>query len=556
MFNKNLEAMNNPVLRRRLEKVNALEAREGITYIITKSNDYILLKDDIPIDDLNNPREAIRQHLKSSIKNEMKPNDIIITFGIGLGYLLDETFNTYPSRIFVYEPDLNLLHFVLSNVDISEHLSSGRVYITNDLDELISQLGKIYLSKDKVEIVYLQNYAVVRNKELLVLTQRVFESCKSKLVDVNTIAKFSQRWLTNTLDNIASVNKNGCYLLSDLEDKFIGQTALLLGAGPSLNDNIERIKANRNKFVIFAVNKTIKYLEQSGVIPDFVLCLDAANMERTLDVSPEYLAKTNCILDLRTDKDIFNKKFSKMFINFSDTDFVIGKLAKTNGFMKIYESGGTSTILGLVAAAKLGFSKIVIAGVDLAFKDNVIYADGEVMNRISQEEIVVDNVKKNLVQVKSVTGELVYTRDDYQAFIHQFGEVIKTLDNPNVYNISTFGAEIEGVRAVNFESLNLMTPSNMSSLDEVGTFKFKLDEFIQDEFLQINNIIAMLSKDTFSPALVSAIVKSVLIYQYMQTDILTVLQMNFAPNAAEEFINKTKQAIKIVVDILQRNSMI
>ena len=45
----------------------------------------------------------------------MKPNDIIINFGLGLGYLLDETFNKYPARIFVYEPDIKLLHFVLNN---------------------------------------------------------------------------------------------------------------------------------------------------------------------------------------------------------------------------------------------------------------------------------------------------------------------------------------------------------------------------------------------------------------------------------------------------------
>jgi hypothetical protein len=556
MLNKNLEAMDNAALKRRLEKVDPLEARKGITYIITKSNDYILLKDDVPIDDLENPRAAIQQHLKSSIKNEMKSNDIIINFGIGLGYLLDETYNTYPSKIFVYEPDLELLHFVLSNVDISEHLSSGRVFITNDMDELISQLGKVYISKDKVEIVYLQNYGIIQNKELLVLTQRVFEACKSKLVDVNTIAKFSETWLFNTLDNLTAVNKNNCYLLSDLEDKFIGQAALLLGAGPSLNDNIDKIKANRNKFVIFAVNKTVQYLEQQGVIPDFVVCLDAKNMKTTLDVSPEFLAKTNCIMDLRVDKNLFSKTFKKVFVSFSDTDFLVGKLAKTNSFMKIYESGGTSTILGLVAAEKMGFSKIVLAGVDLAFKDNVIYANGEVMNRITQEEIVVDNVKKNLVQVKSVTGDIVQTRDDYQAFIHQFGEVVKSLGNPNVYNLSTFGADIEGVKPVSFETLSLMVPANLSSLDEVTPFKLKTDEFIQEEFMNINNIITMLSKEVFSPALVSSIVKSVLIYQYMQSDILVILQRNFDPQAAEDFINKTKNAIKVVVESLQKNKLI
>jgi hypothetical protein len=470
--------------------------------------------------------------------------------------LLDEVYNTYPSRIFVYEPDINLLHFVLNNVDISEHLSSGRVYVSNDLDELLSKLSSVYLTKDKVEIVYLQNYAFVRNKELLMLTQKVFDTCKSKLVDVSTIAKFSERWLINTLDNITAVNKNECYLLSDLEDKFIGQTALILGAGPSLADNVDKIKANRGSFVIFAVNKAVRYLEENNIVPDFVVCLDAGNMESTLSVSPEYLARTNCIMDIRVDKTIFNKKFKKVFVGFSNVDTVIAKLAQTNSFIKTYEAGGTSTILATVSAVKMGFSKVVLAGIDLAFKDNIIYADGETIDRVSQDEIIVDSVKKNLVQVKSINGGFVYTRDDYQAFIHQFAEVIKSLAYENIYNISDFGAEINGVKPVKFTSLNLMTPANLQIIDEITPFKFKLEEFVQDEFLIINNVIDLLSKEMFSPALVSAIVKSVLIYQFMQADILTILQNNFDQSVAEEFVNKTKGAIKTVVDLLQKNQMV
>ena len=71
------------------------------------------------------------------------------------------------------QPDINLLHFVLSNVDISEHLASGRVFIFNDLEELIAKLSSSYITNDKVEIVYLQNYAIVKNKELL-LRERLF----------------------------------------------------------------------------------------------------------------------------------------------------------------------------------------------------------------------------------------------------------------------------------------------------------------------------------------------------------------------------------------------
>lgn len=556
MFEKNFDLIDNSALRRRLSRITPMESRSGISYCVTPSNDYVLLKDDLPSDDLNNPKEAVKKILDSNIKNEMKKNDIIITFGIGLGYLLDEAFTRYPSRIFVYEPDLNLLHFVLSNIDISEHLASGRVYITNDLNELINKLSSSFITKDRVEIVYLTNYGIIKNKELLMLTQRVLDTCKSKMVDVNTITKFSKKWLINTIENIASINKNGAYLLSDLENKYNGQTALIVAAGPSLSENIAKIQANRDKFVVFAVNKVVKYLLQNGITPDFVVCLDAGNMDKTLGGLESHFEHVNCIMDVRSDKSLMNKGFNKVFVNFSDTDFFIKKLSKYNDFMKFYESGGSASTLALMAAVKMGFSKIILSGLDLAFKDNVVYAAGETMNRVSQSEILVDSVKKNLVQVRSVNGGMVYTREDYQTFIHHFEELIKQLNYTEIYNTTSFGAHIEGVKTATFDRLVLAPLPAIQPAAFVQPFKFEIKEFMEDEFRNINEIISMLSKGVFSPALVSSIVKSVFIYQYMQSDILTVLQKNFAPELAEDFINKTKSGIKTVVEQLQKNSLI
>ena len=95
MFNKNLSFLNNEELKERLKKFSLDDTRKNMSYCMTPSNDYLLMKDEIPLDDINNPREAVKQMLKSTIKGEMGKNDIIIMFGIGLGYLLDEAFNTY-----------------------------------------------------------------------------------------------------------------------------------------------------------------------------------------------------------------------------------------------------------------------------------------------------------------------------------------------------------------------------------------------------------------------------------------------------------------------------
>ena len=557
MYNRNLEFLDNPGLKTRLEKITLEESSKDMSYCMTPSNDYLLMKNDIPFDDLNNPRQAVKDMLEASIKHPMEKNDIIITFGIGLCYLLDEVYNTYPSKIFVFEPDIKVLHFVLNNVDISEHLASGRLYITDNIDELMRKLSEIYITKDKVEVVYLKNYAVVKSQELLELTQKVYETCRSKMVDINTITKFSRTWLLNTLKNINAVNSSNAYKLSDLKNKFSGQTALILAAGPSLNENIEKIKANRDKFVIFAVNKVLRVLDANNIIPDFAVCLDSTRVDLTLAGLEEFCAKTNCIMDIKSDSVLFTKNFKRIFIAFSQNDMVVKKLAEYND-ITAYESGGSATTLALVAAIKLGFSKIIFAGLDMAFKGDVIYSTGEVMNKVADSQIVVSNIKKNLVKVKSVTGDLVNTREDYAAFIQHFEALIKDLGFDEIYNTTSFGAYIEGMKNIKFEDIPLLFSSMGTPfiLGEVQRFKFQVDDWAKEELHLINNVISILSKGVFSPALVSAIVKSPLMYQYLQADILKVLQSKADYENPDEFIQKTKTAIKVIVDNLQKNRLI
>ena len=557
MFTRNLEFLGNEVLKSKLARITLDESSKEMSYCMTPSNDYLLMKNDVPFDDLNDPRQAVRDMLKATIKHPMEKNDIIITFGIGLCYLLDEVYNTYPSRIYVYEPDTKLLHFVLNNVDISEHLASGRIFVTDDVNELVTKLSETYLTKDKVEIVYLKNYAVVKSQELLNVTQKVYETCRSKMVDVNTITKYSKRWLLNTLKNICNINSSQAFRLSDLKDKFSGQTALILAAGPSLNENIEKIKANRDKFVIFAVNKVLRVLEANGIVPDFTVCLDAVKIDDTLTGLDDFCAKTNCIMDVKSDSVLFNKNFKRIFVSFSQNDMVIKKLAQYN---KIFtsESGGTATAMALVAAIKMGFSKIIYAGLDMAFKGDVIYSTGETMNKVADNKISVNNIQKKVVKVKSVNGELVNTREDYAAFIQHFETLIKELGFTEIYNTTSFGAHIEGMKNMKIDDIPLFLPCTGTPfiLGEVQPFKLDIEEWSKEELMLINNVISILSRGVFSPALVSAIVKSPLMYQYMQADILKVLQAKFESENGEDFVEKAKAAIKDVVENLQKNRLI
>jgi len=557
MFNKNLEYLGNEDLKTRLKEYAIDETKANMSYCMTKSNDYLIMKNDIPLDDLDNPREAIQKMIAETIKQPMEKNDIIITFGLGLCYQLDEVFNTYPSKIFVYEPDTKLIHFVLNNVDISDHLKSGRVFIYDKLEDLISKLSEIYITKDKVEVIYLKNYAVIKSQELLQLSQKVYETCRSKTVDVNTITRYSKIWLKNTLKNVGAVNSGEVYKLSDLEGKFTGQAALVVAAGPSLSDNIGFIRSNREKFVIFAANKALKILIDNDIIPDFVVCADARFVNKTLECVKEKLVNVNCIMNINSDSDILNNKFKKVFIAFPKNDMVVDKLSQYNKFVQ-QESGGSATTMAFVSAVRMGFSKVIMAGVDLAFKGEQVYANGASFEKISAEKMKINSVIKNLTTVPSVTGTDVITSDDYAAFVNHFEVLLKEYNYLSAYNTSDFGANIKGMKNVPIDKIPLMGISNTTAitLGEVQPFKLDTKAWTETELMLINEIISLLSKGEFSPALVSTIAKSPLMYQYMQAEILEVLQSNMDERLAEGFISGAKEGIKSVVDALQSNNLI
>ena len=191
-------------------------------------------------------------------------------------------------------------------------------------------------------------------------------------------------------------------------------------------------------------------------------------------------------------------------------------------------------------------------------RGETVYSTGEMFEKVSADQVKIKSIVKNITTVASVTGIDVITTDDYAAFIQHFATLIKDLEYTNVYNTTTFGALIPGMKNSKFESISLQGLSNTTSmkLGEAKPVKFETEQWTQDELALINCIIELMSKGTFSPALVSSVVKSPLMYLFMQADILQVLQSKMDNSLAEGFIAKIKEGIKYVVELLQNNKLI
>lgn len=464
MFEKNIKSLKekNPSLAKKLKEIDIESLVEIIGVYEANSKDLIISYKDEMIHDMADPvREAMFTWNKQ-IKGELKPKDIQIVYGLGLGYLFKRAYINSNSRIYLYEPFIDILRFVLEYVDFSAEFSDERVTIFSSIDEIIEKLSNEYLQGDRVEFLFLNSYAKLATNELMTLTGKTVDICQSRGIDQNTIFSLCKLWTLNSIKNINHYKE--CTPASYLSNKFSQKTAIILASGPSLRENFEKIKENRDKFVIIAVGQAIKFLQAQDFVPDFMAFADAENMYTLVDgyddfkTDQQYLSQNNILLTSRADNYLFTKKFNSKILYFTKSDDIAKWINnKSKDELGLYESGGTVSIMCYAFAKALGCKKIVFSGLDLAFIDNKIYAHGKELEVDEKGNIKLGYeipVSKKLIYVKDINGKNIPTRDDYASFIRHFEEIFTQKDTDEVIiNTSLKGAYVKGMEYKSFEEV-------------------------------------------------------------------------------------------------------
>lgn len=468
MFENNLKLLEkvNKTLANKVRKVSLNDASKLVSAIKNEKGEYILTCDNKFVDDTPSPIESAKKVYSELVKSAISRHDFIVIFGLGLGNLLDYTHTESMCNLIVYEPDLNILRFTFEYVDLTKYFADGRLFIASNFNECTDFIEKKYLLDDKIEFIYLKNYLLQHQSEFNVLTERIFDVCQRKIIDMNTIKQLSKLWIHNTFANLTGNDIH--YPINLLENKFKGKTALVLGAGPSLKDNIEKIKANRDKFVIFAVHRNLETLRLNDVTPDFCVVVDTNNVSYSITKDLKYLSEINVIADIKADNYIKKLPFKNFFTYYSENSLFSKKLqSKLPDVVKTLETGGTSAMCAYRCAKYLGFKNIIFAGIDLAFKDDTVYCDGQIAQANTQTSVKIQNMVREITKVKSITGEYVSTRVDYANFIKQFELIFAHDKESNLYNLTTFGAYICEMIYMQLEEILNKIPEETPDVDFV-----------------------------------------------------------------------------------------
>ena len=427
---------------------------------------------------LHSQKGAIKEAKDIASKVDEEENSIRVIFGLGLGYVVEEISNKIKkSKIIVYEPALDIIHYVLSIAKI-DSLYKNNVFLCNDKETLAEYVLENTDNKSKMKLIYTKSYKEIFPNEFNEILQTIQTSQGQHSANVNTIIKKAPQALNNTYANLKKV-LNLPYVMQ-YKDIYKGKTALIISAGPSLKDNIETIKNNKDKFVIFCVNVAMEYVINSGIEPDFIIDIEAAGADyqyKDIDISNSYL-----ILEPFSHYLKYDIRAKKVITYISKNNFLNGWLRSGLEIDDNLETMGTVSYTALDCAYIMGFDKIILIGQDLAYKDGQCYAKG---SRYEDLECVFDekqnkyviqardfekyaqkllgkssdavfkyaknyiaNLNKNIYTIKSQNNTYLPTQAGYALFVEWFEKVAQRYkkEKPDIklINSSTGGAQING----------------------------------------------------------------------------------------------------------------
>lgn len=158
-----------------------------------------------------------------------------------------------------------------------------------------------------------------------------------------------------------------------LRQVFNNGTAILLAGGPSLDDILPWVKSNRDSLCVMAVSRISRRLQQAGIIPDMVFSIDPHMV--SFDISKEMLLTWEHTIFVHTYHVV-----PQLLGQWRGISVYLGQRLPWDSPLNkksLPHAGPTVSNTALSVAMEMGFSRIILAGVDLCHaKSGYTHASG------------------------------------------------------------------------------------------------------------------------------------------------------------------------------------
>jgi len=381
----------------------------------------------------------------------------IFFYGIGLGYHIEYLMQHNPDKQFtIFEPNPAILYQYLSVKRLADLPLKNLEHIYLDLDTEQTKSFLIHYANlllEDVLFVFLPSYQRLFQEKYRSFQQLFLKIIKDKKQNLAANLLYARKWTVNSIKNFMEVLKTPD-IIDNYKGQFKDQPAIIVAAGPSLNDEIENlkhIKAN-NLAYVFAVSSGLVPLLTNDLLPDAVLAYDPND--------------TFCVFQKMVDQQItdvplifgstigsivpqhYPGPMMHFFINQDRVAPYYLRFTDGNPITALHDAP-TITIIAVQLLIQLGFDPIIFVGQNLAYRNNQSRAVGIDYYQFENNAAAL----KELFPVASVDGEQVLTNQTFNLMRENLELVIKGFPDTEFINCTNGGAKIEGTKFIPLEQL-------------------------------------------------------------------------------------------------------
>ena len=356
-------------------------------------------------------------------------------------------------RILVIESNTRKANKVREYLNTLEN--SKFVYVLKENEEIKRYMGSWIDKPPQVARVISSDVLPTeegKEKELVEIEEIAREGMLTAITFDSTIRKHDQTWIQNGLSNFESlINFPNVRCLNN---KFRNSSVIIVSPGPSLEKNVDFLKAAKGKAIIVAVSHSLEFLQSRNIMPDVVMHVDPnVNIKRYFEGFP--IEEVELLILAATTGpgfyDLPSKNKAWLYANAYFDNWLMELL----GIEDYTLWGSCVSICAAKLAYMWGCKNIALIGQDLSFKEGEYYAG----NTYAPEHVIStfeQSVEQDVFKLPGYYGGEVLTKNDYRLYHGQFLtlaiELKKKKKKLGLYNCTEGGADIKGFTNCSLQS--------------------------------------------------------------------------------------------------------
>lgn len=392
----------------------------------------------------------------------LEKDDIVIIFGVGLGYHVSAVLNKLGAsgQVYVFQLGCDMFRMLNTVVDFSPVKNDPRVtlFVADGIPQLAAKMSEVFnrANPEKVKVI-------IHRPSLEVLPLEAID-LKEALEDWVTKSS-TQRRFSDLLKNNLEANKEFCsktVTIDVLCNKFLGIPAILVSAGPSLDKEKQNLQdlAESGKSCIISVGTALKTLVSWGVKPHLAVITDP--QEVVFNQLKNIKEKIPLIVLPTVHPKLLQAGNCPVILAVQDDEWVKEQIGISTG--PVVETGGSVATTMLDIAIKMGHNPIVFVGLDLAYPEGKTHAS-DTMYKDFFDDVRME--EKFLRRVKSNAGEYVHTSKVFDLYRQWIEERISRESGIRFINTSSAGAFIVGTEVASLREITGQLPAREGDVGDL-----------------------------------------------------------------------------------------